>query len=85
MVQNEGQLWYSQECFYALSKIAKRHDVFVFKTDLEDTLQKPSTSKYSKSLHALDAVHERIAAVNVPKEFVTMVEFLRDRISKQEI
>ena len=72
---------YSSEYFSTLFQIAYDHAIFILSSDLENLLQRLISYYAIKPLHVLDAVLERIAMGVIPKEFVGMAEFLKNRIN----
>jgi predicted ATP-dependent endonuclease of OLD family len=83
-VENLGgknNFWYMQESFGILNEIVRSKNIFVFRKDLEGTLQHPQTRQ--KPLKNLERITELILGDDVPVEFCEMAEFVKSCIESR--
>lgn len=77
------QFWYDGKSLDALNKIAKKHNFYVFTTDLEGVLQNHNTSRARKPLRALEAINSWLDDDKIPAEIESLMKFIKNKIEKQ--
>ena len=77
------QFWYDGKSLDALNKIAKKHNFYIFTTDLEGVLQNHNTSRTRKPLRALEAINSWLDEDKIPAEIESLMKFIKNKIEKQ--
>ena len=77
------QFWYDEKSLDTLNKIAKKHNFYVFTTDLEGVLQNHNTSRARKPLRDLEAINSWLDDDKIPAEIKSAMKFIKNKIEKQ--